>query len=278
MDLLKEILQCKEEDVDSIVEKAIAESVAKGQKIGKLGFLNTTESNSVFEGFIPLDTRIKYATMNMEDYSMQTTDFFYEFAHFIRKYNIDKTVSLIHYLEYFINNYFGYPGKENRENVFNDYAWQTTSTDEEYFKALENNKIGDLKGKGAAECTERGALAQQILSLFGYEVYYCMGCLDREDTQEAHCFNIIKRKNDYALLDYSIPVPAYDENGILKNYYPFIGELTNLEFLEFIDSGIIKSFDDYSIENKQKKYNNQKRMYIVGKYTIEKENEITSSK
>ena len=42
---------------------------------------------------------------------------------------------------------------------------KTTKTDSEYFDALENNKIGDLKGMGAALCTERSALAQQILSL-----------------------------------------------------------------------------------------------------------------
>ena len=44
----------------------------------------------------------------------------------------------------------------------------------EYFDVLDNNKIGDLKSKGAAECTERSAVAQQILSIFGIESYYCM--------------------------------------------------------------------------------------------------------
>lgn len=61
--------------------------------------------------------------------------------------------------------------------------------DEEYFEALENNKIGDLKGKGVAQCTERGAIAQQILSLFGTESYYCMVCVDLGSKQEGHCFN-----------------------------------------------------------------------------------------
>ena len=51
-------------------------------------------------------------------------------------------------------------------------------------------KLSDtlIKHKGAAQCTERSALAQQILSLFGTESYYCMGCVDLGDRQEGHCF------------------------------------------------------------------------------------------
>ena len=156
---------------------------------------------------------------------METTDFIYEFAHFIKKYKIGSKGSLIYSLEYFINHYFDFPGKVDRETIFNDIAWQTTTTDEEFFKALSNNKIGDLKGKGAAECTERGALAQQIISIFGTEVYYCMGCVDLDGRQEAHCFNIVKRKNDYALLDYSIPITSYDEEKKPKSLYPFLHNL-----------------------------------------------------
>ncbi len=54
-----------------------------------------------------------------------------------------------------------------------------------------------------------------------------MGCVDLGNRQEAHIFNIVKRKNDYALLDYSIPARHYDENNNLIAYYPFVGALTN---------------------------------------------------
>ena len=169
MSLLKEILECEEEQVNLIITEAIDESNRNARPVEKLGFLENGKSNSTFCGFIPLNTRIKYASFNMEDYSMQSTDFMYEFAHFIRKYSLKSKGSIIYNLEFFINKYFGLPGKENREAIFNDIAWQTTETDEEYFAALENNKIGALKGKGAAQCTERSAVAQQILSLFGTE-------------------------------------------------------------------------------------------------------------
>ncbi len=272
MDLLQKIMECKEEDVDSIIETAINEANSNAAKVEKLGFLNNGKSCSVFKGFIPLKTRIKYANLNMEDYGMESTDFIYEFAHFIKKYNINNKASLIHNLEYFVNSYFGFPGKVDRETIFNEIAWQTTTTDEEYFKALKNNKLGDLKGKGAAQCTERGALVQQVLSIFDTESYYCMGCVDLNDKQEGHCFNIVKRKNDYALLDYSIPIASYKENGSVQAYYPFVGALTNEEFLDFVNNGVIKSFDDYYMNGKEYEKTGTQRMYIVGEYEIKKDN------
>ena len=278
MDLFQKILECKEEDVDSIIETAINEANANAEKVEKLGFLDYGKSCSVFKGFIPLNTRIKYANLNIEDYGMESTDFIYEFAHFIKKYNINNKASLIHNLEYFVNSYFGFPGKIDRETIFDDIAWQTTTTDEEYFKALKNNKLGDLKGKGAAQCTERGALVQQVLSIFGTESYYCMGCVDLGDRQEGHCFNIVKRKNDYALLDYSVPIVSYKEDGSVRAYYPFVGTLTNEEFLDFVNNGVIKSFDDYYMNGRQYEKAGTKRMYVVGKYEIEKENAIENRK
>ena len=277
MDLFQQILECKEEEIDKIIEEAINTADSNAEEVEKLGFLDYGKSVNVFKGFIPKKTRIKYENLAMEDYSMESTDYIYEFAHFIKKYNINSKVSLIHNLEFFINSYFGFPGKMDRKEVFNDIAWQTTNTDEEYFKALENNKLGDLKGKGAAQCTERAALAQQILSIFGFESYYCMGCVDRDNNQEGHCFNIVKRKNDYALLDYSMPVTSYNENDSVNAYYPFLGVLTNVEFMDFISEGIIKSFDEYYIKNKEKEKTGTQRMYIVGKYTIDKEMENDKS-
>lgn len=272
MNVFQKILECKEEEVDSIIEAAINDANIHANKVEKLGFLDYGKSYDVFKGFIPLKTRIKYANLNMEDYGMESTDFIYEFAHFIKKYNINNKASLIHNLEYFVNSYFGFPGKINRETIFNDIAWQTTTTDEEYFKALDNNKLGDLKGKGAAQCTERSALVQQILSIFEIESYYCMGCVDLGNRQEGHCFNIVKRKNDYALLDYSIPIASYKEDGSIRAYYPFVGPLTNEEFLDFVNNGIIKSFDDYYMNGRHYEKTGTQRMYVVGEYEIKKDN------
>ncbi|MBQ6992598.1 MAG: hypothetical protein IJN50_06830 [Clostridia bacterium] len=276
MDLLQKILDCSEEDIDTIVEQAIEEADSNSDKIEKLGFLNCGIANNLFKGFIPLNTRIKYSKFSMEDYGMQTTDYMYEFAHFIKQYNINSKASLIQNLENFINSYFGMPDKGDREQIFNDVAWSKTTTDEEYFAALENNKLEDLKHKGAAQCTERSALAQQILSLLGVESYYCMGCLDLGEHQEGHCFNIVKRKNDYAILDYSCPVTVYSKDGAVQAYYPFVGTLSDEEFLEFANNGTIKSFENYEfVEGKRS--TTGERLYVVGAYEIDKKKIKTGS-
>lgn len=271
MDLLSRLLECKnDEEADKLVKEEIDKMQNSVQPIEQLGFLDYGKIVSCYKGFIPLNTRIKYARINIETYGMESTDFFYEFAHFIRKYGINNKANLICSMEYFINQYFGFPGKCDRKTIFNYNASNSTTTDKEYFEALDKNRIGDLKGKGAAECTERGALAQQLLSLFGTEVYYCIGYVDLGDRQEGHCFNIIKRKNDYALLDYSVPVNVYNTDGSLKAYYPFVGQLSEEEFLEFVNNGVLKKFGNYQYIGNEKQSIDSSRNYIVGSDTIEK--------
>lgn len=270
--MLDRILSCSDDEVNEIITNEINKANDNAEKIDMIGFLPNLKTNNLFKGFIPLNTRIKYEKMGMEDYSMQTIDFFYEFAYFIRKNNINSKEKIVYYLEAFIDTYFDYPGKTSRDKIFNDIAWKTTETDEEYFESLDNNKIGDLKGYGAAMCTERAALAEQILSLFGFDTYYCIGCIDTGIKEEAHAFNIVKRKDDYALIDYSVTTANYNKDGKVNRYYPFIGLISNEEFLEFINNGVIKSFDNYYYNQGNKVLTDTKRRYIVGTYDIEKEN------
>ena len=271
MDLLQRIIECKDEEVDSIIEQAIKEANENAEKVDRLGFLPYLKVNSVHKGFIPLSTRIKYSNLNIEDYGMETTDFIYDFAHFVRKNNIHSKSALVSCLVYFSNIYFGLPGKNDREDIFNDNAWRTTTTDEEYFEALKKNKIGDLKGKGAAQCTERGALVQQILSLFGFEVYYCIGCHESNGREEGHCFNIVKCSEGYALLDCSMPVDSLKPDGSFATFYPFLGALTDEEFLDFIKNGTVKTFTDYHLSARRKVEDNSQRSYVVGRFQMEKE-------
>lgn len=276
MDLLEQINDCASlEYVDALISEAIKDANKNSTAVEQLGFLDYDNWNYLFKGFIPFNARIKYEKNALETYSMKTTDYFYEFAHFIWKHNINNKNALVYNLQYFLYEYFGYPGQHTRENIFEDKAWQETTTDEEYFEALENNQLGDLKGTGAAQCTEMSALVQQILSLFGTETYYCIGCADLGGREEAHAFNVVKRKNDYALLDYSCPVASYNPDGSLRAYYPFIGSLTNEEFVDFVDRGVLKEFPSYEYTNKtEKKILDSSRQYIIGSDELPKEQTI----
>ena len=276
MDLLEKIIESNSDDIDKTVEEEINKANENSEKIETLGFIGLKTISSAYKGFIPLDARIKYSNLGIETYGMQTTDFIYEFAYYIKENSVKTKGQLIYNIEGFINKYFGMPGKVSREQVFNEEAYKNTETDDEFFEALDNNKIGDLKGKGAALCTEKSAVAQQLLSLFGTESYYCIGCLKKDNNEEPHAFNVVKRKNDYAVLDYSMPVGSFSKEGKVQGYYPFVGLLTNEEFLDFINNGNIKSFIDYEYFDGKKIPTNSQRSYVVGEYKIEKDDKKTS--
>ncbi len=276
--MIEKIINAKEEDIDELVKNKINDLNSNADKIEKLGFTDYINSNPVYKGFIPLNTRIRYSNYGMEDYSMKTTDFIYEFIHYIKKYNLGNKFQIIYFLEYFINSYFGLPGNISREAIFNDIAWKTTTTDDEYFEALEKNEIGMLKNKGAAQCTERSAIAEQILSILDFEVFYCMGCVDLgNNQQEPHCFNIVKRKNDYTIVDYSCPIREYNEDNSTDSFYPFIAIISNDEFIDFLNNGTIKNFPNYRYEIKNGKSirvnEDNNRLYVVGQYKIQKDNQ-----
>ncbi len=272
MDLKDRVLNTREDEIDAIIREAIEEANQNSTKVPQIGFLNNFGKQTTFHGFIPLDTRIKYDSNSMFDYGMQTTDFMYEFAHFLKKNDINKNGDLVASIEPFINLYFGEPGKADRTEIFETMAWKNTTTEEEFFELLDKNTIGDLKGKGAAMCTERSAVAQQLLNLFGFDSFYCMGCLEHHNQQEPHVFNIVKRKHDYALLDYSMPIPVYDEKGQVKSYEPFMQLMDEKEFDDFVQRGIVKEYQEYHRDaSGHRVTSSQKRKYVVGVFEIPKE-------
>lgn len=268
MSIINDIINCStKEEIDKIVEERINELNNSKEPIEQIGFKSAlpTDYDPMYKGFIPLNTRVKYENASVETYSMNTTDFFYEFAHWIKDYNLDSITKIVQMIQTYSNNYFGIYQEHSRDEIFFNKAYQSTTTDDELFKALENNKLGDLKGLNAAMCTERSALAQQLLSFCGLESYYCIGKVQLGGKQEDHCFNIVKRDKDYALLDYSIPEKVYSEDEQINSYLPFVGILTNEEFEQYQQTGDIKSFPDHYYQNGKRIETGEMRDYLIGK-------------
>ncbi len=274
IELLKRINECNEEELDNIITETLNQKIAASEPIEKIGFTNgLIDVNAIHKGFINPKTRIKFATHTMNSYSMKTMDYFYEFARYLRNSKIKNTGSLVMNIETFINNYFGINESSNdyRDNYFDSLAFNTTETDDEYFAKLDNLEIGDLKGKKLAMCTERAALAQNLLSFFDIESYYCMGCVNNDGREEPHCFNIAKGKKDYRLLDYSIPTPIY-RNGEHIGWAPFQATINPNEVEKFMSSQQSKDFADYEYaitdEGIIRDYIGLDRQYVVGAYEL----------
>lgn len=276
MDLLNEINNCSEVELDSIIKNALQKSIESSEKNKRLGFADgglVTSRISAHKGFISPDSRIKYSNLSMNAYSMATNDYFFEFAKFLKRWHVNNKGMLVKVIENFINGYFGISnGYDMRDDYFDQIAFQTTMTDDEYFEKLDNLKIGDLKGKNIAMCTERAAMAQNLLSLFGFDVYYCMGCVDNGGKEEAHCFNIARAKNTFMLLDYSLPVTIF-ENGRAIDYAPFQGSINIDELENILANGINKSFNSYEYiktpEGIKKVSTGEIRTYNVGNLIME---------
>lgn len=279
MDLLEKIYNSTDEELTFVIDDAIKKAIENADKKERLGFFDGASATSkitAHKGFISPDTRIKYSNASMNSYSMKTTDYIYDFVKYVKKNKINDRGTLVKFVENYINHYFGVSdGIDMRDAYFNQIAFQTTETDDEYFEKLENLEIGDLKGKNIAMCTERAALAQNLLSLFGFEIYYCMGCINNNGQEEAHCFNIARAKDSFKLLDYSLPV-SICENAQVVDYAPFQEKINLDEIEDGLFNGISKDFSSYKyIKTPQgiKKENiNELRTYSVGHLFFEKVN------
>lgn len=276
MDLLEKINNCKEEELTSIIDVALQNAIASADKKERLGFTDgglVTAKIPSHKGFISPDSRIKYSNFSMNMYSMKTTDYIYDFAKYIKRNKINNRGTLVKYVENFINGYFGISnGADMRDTYFDQIAFQTTTTDDEYFEKLENLEIGDLKGKNVAMCTERAALAQNLLSLFDFDIYYCMGCVNNNGKDESHCFNIARAKDSFMLLDYSLPVSVF-ENGRAVDYAPFQCSIGLNELEDVLVNGINKEFSSYEYiktpQGIKKVTTGEVRTYNVGSMTFE---------
>lgn len=279
MDLLERINMCTDEELTSIIDDELQVAIDSAEKMDRLGFPDgalATSKISAHKGFISPESRIKYSNGSMYLYSMKTNDYIYDFAKYVKKNKINNKGTLVKFVENFINSYFGISnGIDMRDTYFDRIAFQTTTTDDEYFEKLNNLEIGDLKGKNIAMCTERAALAQNLLSLFGFEIYYCMGCVNNNGNEESHCFNIARAKDSFILLDYSLPVSVF-ENGRAIDYAPFQGSISIDELEDVLLNGINKDFPSYEYiktpQGIKKVAINELRTYNVGNMTFEKSN------
>ena len=273
MSLLERINECSYEDINRIIDTEL-EKITRGCKKEKIiEFGENMGKVTVHKGFIHPDTRIRYSNYSMNSYSMKSKDFYYEFAKFVKDYHIKNKDDLVRYLESFINSYFGInrDGKDRRDDYFDSLAWNSTSSDEEYFKAIDNFEIGTLKHQNIAMCTDRAAMAENLLSLFGIDVLYCVGSITNENS-ECHAFNIGTGKNNYILLDYSLPVPVY-KNDKLSFYVPFQGNISNDEIDDVLNNKKVLSFNNYYYiydDGKIKKViEDSYREYVVGEFLMD---------
>lgn len=247
MNFVEKILNTQnEEEIENLVKQEI-DKYNKDQKDEcNLGFVFANKLEKPYNGFIGKNCRIKFSNLSMITYGIKDDSYLYEFVKLLKKNNIKNKTQLVIFLETYLNYYFGkLVHGDVRDNFFYEKL-ELTTTDDEYFDMIESFDLTDLKKLGIAMCTERGAMAQNIMTLFGFDSYYCMGYLSHNGNTDAHCYNVVRIKGGYRLLDYSVPVLQYTKNS--ERYVPFMVDLTNEEFEKFMTEDFTKIVDDYELE------------------------------
>lgn len=151
-----------------------------------LNNLDTVEIRDYYEGYIPYGTRIVYGIVYKEDKSIKSNgsryyyidddSYILEFCKYIRKEEeIEGPYTLFDRIHEFIQDYFGRIVQVDRETMMN----YVLKKDYYFYDPVNENTLSMFKNKGNALCSERGLLAQNILSFLGFDTTYIMGTIKR---------------------------------------------------------------------------------------------------
>ncbi len=204
--------------------------------------------NPMYYSFIPKDVRIIYGIYSSDDrmysngcyFYMNDTNFLFEFCKFIRGKEIERNEEIFFYVEIFMNNYFGVIDFTTREDL-NKLIYKNET---ELFKPIYEHSIKDFRKKSCEYCTERAAMAQNIISFLDYEIYYITG----EVNKSLHAYNMFVIDDQFYLLDTSKGSYCYKADSDFRTIVPYIMKLDGFkdeDYKQFIDDEKLIETTDY---------------------------------
>ncbi len=264
--LYDKIKNRSKEEIKSFIMEALAILKMECGEPINVGFNN--ESNISFNhGFIPFDSRVTFDVSSSKTYLVKNTEVYYEFAEFISKMDVSNVVDFINYLYDYIVQFFGISisNDDKRDEYFDTVAFQTSSSDDDYYDKLNNMDLCDLKSKGIAMSSERAILGENIMTLFGIDSYLCFGVLGHGESSQPYAFNIVTFDDNNYIVDFYSAISIID-SGKFIGYKPFIYNISDSEFESILSDYSVISCNDYEIQNNNKVNNGIYRRYSIGTY------------
>lgn len=171
-------------------------------------------------------------------YVVDDEEYVYEFCKLIKEADVRSEEELFEFILVFLNNYLGENGSRTREEMFQ----LIMKPDCTYYDSIREHKLSDFKGKGNALCTEYAIMANNILTVFGFDSTIVLGELKIGDNEvQDHAFNIVSyTDSEYnrkdILLDFSVSTSVYSFN------YNKIGEVPYIIDLDDLDDNFFERF------------------------------------
>ena len=235
------------------------------------------DSQALWQGFIPEDVKIIYSFVPNEEgytvnngcyYYIDDNKYLYEFSKYIKEKDIKDDIDFLTYVYKFIDQYFNsFIEKDLNRNKMHQPLVDAFG---KYITPNIGHHFKDFKSLNNAECSEYSAMAQNILSIFGYTTIYFGGAVNSIYGRGGHAFNLSLINEKPCIIDFTIPVETYSFDGKI-DYTPFLGNIKDFSteslkkhLLEYIPY----EFPDYYCINVNNKIimitNGHKRGYIVG--------------
>lgn len=216
----------------------------------------------IYRGYIPKNTKITYGVTNdvlrglvYNDgcyYYLDDDSYIVDFCKFIKNADVLDEYDLFDYTLLFLQRYFGCFEIINREDMFK----MIYNKSRLLYDPINEHKFSDFKKKGSALCTEYAVAAQNILSVFGFDMYVVIGAQgSNEKNFESHAFNLINFKEETedevnAIIDFSDSVLVMNSKLETICRSPFIGYIDCIDS-EFLDDLVNNNkhliFDNYNL-------------------------------
>ena len=200
-----------------------------------------------YGGYVPKGMKLVYGVSSDRNgmlandgmyYIIDSDSYIYEFCKYVRDMEVNSEGDLFECILWFLKKYFGFFKERERDEMFQ----MILKNDKLFYDPINEHKLSDFKHKGNAMCTEYAIMANNILSVFGFDSYVMMGQAKDNDGMEGHAFNFVSYTNEKyerinVLIDFSKGVNIYDMKFNKIGTSPYILELDELNN-EFIDDFI----------------------------------------
>lgn len=216
------------------------------------------DMQAVWMGFIPNTTRVIYGVYIDKNrdvsnrgqyYYINDNEYLYEFSKYIKDKDIDTDTDFILFVYEFLEEYLGNKFNPKDRHEIHKLIYKN---DTDYYKPSKEHSNKDFIGTGGAMCTEYASLAQNILTVYGFDMMYMM--------DERHAYNLINIEDKVHLLDLSMNVAIVDINGNVVGDLPYLEEIEDYdnEYLNRVVYGeekfILNEYYDLYMNGKLFKY------------------------